>query len=129
MLEPDGKNLGLPPIPAKRYFSVHEVSELCGVKPHLLYYWEHKFAQLKFVRRRGNRRYYKHDGVLLIRRIKELLYDEGLTFRGARNQLDRSIEANHEPGKEPQRGPACGRRRVLGLIKRELRAVLNTLQT
>lgn len=77
----------LPPIPAKRYFTIGEVSELCGVKPHVLRYWEQEFAQLKPVKRRGNRRYYQHHEVLLIRRIRELLYEQGFTINGARNKL------------------------------------------
>ncbi len=82
----------LPPIPAKRYFTIGEVSELCGVKPHVLRYWEQEFTQLKPVKRRGNRRYYQHHEVLLIRRIRELLYEEGFTISGARHRLDQ----NHE---------------------------------
>ena len=78
----------LPPIPAKRYFTIGEVSELCGVKPHVLRYWEQEFTQLKPVKRRGNRRYYQHHEVLLVRRIRELLYHEGFTINGARNRLD-----------------------------------------
>ena len=84
----------LPPIPAKRYFTIGEVSELCGVKPHVLRYWEQEFTQLKPAKRRGNRRYYQHHEVLLVRRIRELLYREGFTISGARNRL----EENH--GKE-----------------------------
>ena len=80
--------LQLPPIPAKRYFTIGEVSELCGVKPHVLRYWEQEFTQLKPVKRRGNRRYYQHHEVLLIRRIRELLYEQGFTISGARNHLD-----------------------------------------
>ncbi|MFL9610306.1 MerR family transcriptional regulator [Methylobacillus sp. Pita2] len=80
----------LPPIPAKRYFTIGEVSELCGVKPHVLRYWEQEFTQLKPVKRRGNRRYYQHHEVLLIRRIRELLYEQGFTISGARNRLDES---------------------------------------
>jgi DNA-binding transcriptional MerR regulator len=83
----------LPPIPAKRYFTIGEVSELCGVKPHVLRYWEQEFTQLKPVKRRGNRRYYQHHEVLLIRRIRELLYEQGFTINGARNRLD-SRETN-----------------------------------
>lgn len=83
----------LPPIPAKRYFTIGEVSELCGVKPHVLRYWEQEFTQLKPVKRRGNRRYYQHHEVLLVRRIRELLYNQGFTISGARNRLD---EASHE---------------------------------
>jgi DNA-binding transcriptional MerR regulator len=77
----------LPPIPAKRYFTIGEVSELCGVKPHVLRYWEQEFTQLRPMKRRGNRRYYQHHEVLLIRRIRELLYEEGFTISGARNRL------------------------------------------
>ena len=80
----------LPAIPAKRYFTIGEVSELCGVKPHVLRYWEQEFAQLKPLKRRGNRRYYQHHEVLLIRRIRELLYEQGFTISGARNRLDES---------------------------------------
>ena len=87
MSEPITK-VQLPPIPAKRYFTIGEVSELCGVKPHVLRYWEQEFTQLKPVKRRGNRRYYQHHEVLLIRRIRELLYEEGFTITGARNRLD-----------------------------------------
>ncbi|MGB2833820.1 MAG: MerR family transcriptional regulator [Methylotenera sp.] len=83
--------LQLPAIPAKRYFTIGEVSELCGVKPHVLRYWEQEFTQLKPVKRRGNRRYYQHHEVLLIRRIRELLYEQGFTISGARLRLD---EAN-----------------------------------
>jgi DNA-binding transcriptional MerR regulator len=79
----------LPPIPAKRYFTIGEVSELCGVKAHVLRYWEQEFSQLKPVKRRGNRRYYQHHEVLLIRRIRELLYEEGFTISGARSKLER----------------------------------------
>ena len=84
----DGSKETLPPIPAKRYFTIGEVSELCGVKPHVLRYWEQEFTQLKPVKRRGNRRYYQHHEVLLVRRIRELLYSQGFTISGARNRLD-----------------------------------------
>src|ERR1700712_3024154 len=77
----------LPSIPAKRYFTIGEVSDLCGVKPYVLRYWEQEFVQLKPMKRRGNRRYYQHHEVLLIRRIRELLYDQGFTISGARNRL------------------------------------------
>ena len=83
-------NSELPPIPAKRYFTIGEVSELCGVKAHVLRYWEQEFTQLKPVKRSGNRRYYQHHEVLLVRRIRELLYREGFTISGARNRLDES---------------------------------------
>jgi len=78
----------LPPIPAKRYFTIGEVSELCAVKPHVLRYWEQEFTQLKPIKRRGNRRYYQHHEVLLIRRIRSLLYEQGFTINGARNRLE-----------------------------------------
>ncbi|MDP2154293.1 MAG: MerR family transcriptional regulator [Methylotenera sp.] len=89
----------LPPIPAKRYFTIGEVSELCGVKPHVLRYWEQEFTQLKPVKRRGNRRYYQHHEVLLIRRIRELLYEQGFTISGARNRLD-VAEFNGKSGQQ-----------------------------
>jgi DNA-binding transcriptional MerR regulator len=82
----------LPAIPAKRYFTIGEVSDLCGVKPYVLRYWEQEFTQLKPMKRRGNRRYYQHHEVLLIRRIRELLYEQGFTISGARNRL---AEQNH----------------------------------
>ncbi len=82
------ERVSLPPIPAKRYFTIGEVSDLCAVKPHVLRYWEQEFTQLKPVKRRGNRRYYQHHEVLLIRRIRELLYEQGFTINGARNRLD-----------------------------------------
>ena len=91
---PERANGGtLPPIPAKRYFTIGEVSDLCGVKPHVLRYWEQEFTQLKPVKRRGNRRYYQHHEVLLIRRIRDLLYEQGFTINGARNRLDENIPA------------------------------------
>ena len=84
----------LPAIPAKRYFTIGEVSELCGVKPYVLRYWEQEFTQLKPMKRRGNRRYYQHHEVLLIRRIRDLLYDQGFTISGARNRLG-DLQASH----------------------------------
>src|ERR687893_82201 len=121
----------LPPIPAKRYFTIGEVSELCGVKPHVLRYWEQEFTQLKPVKRRGNRRYYQHHEVLLIRRIRELLYEEGFTISGARNRLDgaRPDNARIEAEDNPEPAAREGRVPQLGVdvaaIKRELRAVLD----
>jgi DNA-binding transcriptional MerR regulator len=87
-MEAHTPNSSLPQIPAKRYFTIGEVSELCGVKAHVLRYWEQEFTQLKPVKRRGNRRYYQHHEVLLIRRIRQLLYEEGFTISGARSRLD-----------------------------------------
>ncbi|RPH63820.1 MAG: MerR family transcriptional regulator [Burkholderiales bacterium] len=83
----------LPPIPAKRYFTIGEVSELCGVKPHVLRYWEQEFTQLRPMKRRGNRRYYQHHEVLLVRRIRDLLYEQGFTISGARNRLGESAQS------------------------------------
>jgi len=118
----------LPPIPAKRYFTIGEVSELCGVKPHVLRYWEQEFTQLKPVKRRGNRRYYQHHEVLLIRRIRELLYEQGFTISGARNKLDSRAAHQHADGAdvldnflaEPQLDPA--------MIRAELQAILSLLK-
>ena len=129
MLEPKN-NAELPAIPGKRYFTIGEVSELCGVKPHVLRYWEQEFTQLKPVKRRGNRRYYQHHEVLLIRRIRELLYEEGFTISGARNRLDKSLspEDKAEAGVRNGRAPAPGAGVDVAAIKRELRAVLDQLQ-
>jgi len=85
--------VALPSIPAKRYFTIGEVSELCGVKPYVLRYWEQEFTQLRPQKRRGNRRYYQHHEVLLVRRIRDLLYDQGFTISGARNQLSDALSA------------------------------------
>lgn len=85
----------LPPIPAKRYFTIGEVSDLCGVKPYVLRYWEQEFTQLRPMKRRGNRRYYQHHEVLLVRRIRELLYEQGFTISGARNQLSDHTGGSH----------------------------------
>lgn len=86
----------LPTIPAKRYFTIGEVGELCGVKPHVLRYWEQEFTQLRPMKRRGNRRYYQHHEVLMIRRIRELLYDQGFTISGARNKLQELVQAERD---------------------------------
>ena len=102
----------LPPIPAKRYFTIGEVSDLCAVKPHVLRYWEQEFTQLKPVKRRGNRRYYQHHEVLLIRRIRDLLYEQGFTINGARHRLESetyepraAARAAHEHGHGRRRVP------------------------
>ena len=113
----------LPPIPAKRYFTIGEVSELCGVKPHVLRYWEQEFTQLKPVKRRGNRRYYQHHEVLLIRRIRDLLYDQGFTISGARNRLDESVT---EPAKV-LRAAAAGKASLVAMRK-EIKSVLDILR-
>src|ERR1700709_1448578 len=97
----------LPPIPAKRYFTIGEVSELCGVKPHVLRYWEQEFTQLKPVKRRGNRSYYQHHEVLLHRIVGRQLYHPRFTISGARNLPDARIEAKHESGKSMVAGSIC----------------------
>ena len=109
----------LPAIPAKRYFTIGEVSELCGVKPHVLRYWEQEFTQLKPVKRRGNRRYYQHHEVLLIRRIRDLLYDQGFTISGARNRLE---ELTAPPG-----NPASGPKLNFVALRREIQRVIELL--
>ncbi|MBI2311118.1 MAG: MerR family transcriptional regulator [Betaproteobacteria bacterium] len=120
-METATRSEALPPIPAKRYFTIGEVSELCGVKPHVLRYWEQEFTQLKPVKRRGNRRYYQHHEVLLIRRIRELLYEQGFTISGARNRLDEfAAESSREapPAKVD-----------LAYLKREIKSVVDLLRT
>ncbi|GGX81766.1 MerR family transcriptional regulator [Massilia dura] len=118
--------VSLPPIPAKRYFTIGEVSELCGVKPHVLRYWEQEFTQLKPVKRRGNRRYYQHHEVLLIRRIRELLYEQGFTISGARNKLDSRGSAGQEAYDDntPPPPPPLDRE----MIRSELLAILSLLK-
>ncbi len=86
----------LPPIPAKRYFTIGEVGDLCGVKPHVLRYWEQEFTQLRPMKRRGNRRYYQHHEVLMIRRIRDLLYDQGFTISGARNKMQELLQSERD---------------------------------
>jgi DNA-binding transcriptional MerR regulator len=116
-------NSELPPIPAKRYFTIGEVSELCGVKAHVLRYWEQEFSQLKPVKRGGNRRYYQHHEVLLIRRIRQLLYEEGFTISGARSRLDQHAIGQEERTQNSSSGLD------FGAIKRELRDIISLLQT
>jgi len=115
------RKVELPPIPAKRYFTIGEVAELCGVKPHVLRYWEQEFTQLKPVKRRGNRRYYQHHEVLLVRRIRQLLYEQGYTISGARNRLDAAAAAEHEAVRALEGVN-------LGALKRELREVAELLR-
>ncbi len=123
----------LPAIPAKRYFTIGEVSELCGVKPHVLRYWEQEFAQLRAVKRRGNRRYYQHHEVLLVRRIRELLYGEGYTIHGARNILSDNAE-NMEPLKENKEEEKTPLKNVSvdsvvwKTVRKELKAILVLLK-
>ncbi|WP_298393282.1 MerR family transcriptional regulator [Azonexus hydrophilus] len=111
----------LPPIPAKRYFTIGEVSELCGVKPHVLRYWEQEFNQLKPVKRRGNRRYYQHHEVLLVRRIRELLYNQGFTISGARNRLDEGGAVER-----PVAGAEAAQKKSAGL-RDELKSIIEML--
>ncbi|MCC7549506.1 MAG: MerR family transcriptional regulator [Burkholderiales bacterium] len=113
----------LPPIPAKRYFTIGEVSELCGVKPHVLRYWEQEFTQLKPVKRRGNRRYYQHHEVLLVRRIRQLLYEEGFTISGARHRLDQGPSSA-----QPESPPASDSRADLAGLRGEIEAILGILR-
>ncbi len=114
----------LPPIPAKRYFTIGDVSQLCGVKPHVLRYWEQEFAQLKPVKRRGNRRYYQHHEVLLIRRIRDLLYDQGFTISGARNRLDDIVADTAKP----QRAAPVKARTDFNALRTELKDVIDFLR-
>ncbi len=113
-------NSELPPIPAKRYFTIGEVSELCGVKAHVLRYWEQEFTQLKPVKRGGNRRYYQHHEVLLIRRIRQLLYEEGFTISGARSRLDQHAIRQEEAV------PASNLN--IAAFRNELREIITLLQ-
>jgi len=118
----------LPEIPRKRYFAIGEVSELCAVKPHVLRYWEQEFPQLKPVKRRGNRRYYQQDDVLLIRRIRNLLYEQGFTISGARQRLKElacaPLAANDEPAPASIARTPQARKKALGEIRSELEELL-----
>src|SRR5688572_25197648 len=118
----------LPAIPAKRYFTIGEVSELCGVKPHVLRYWEQEFTQLKPLKRRGNRRYYQHHEVLLIRRIRELLYEHGFTINGARNRLEEP--AGSQPLGTSSRDKTMTVPQPIspGNIRKELKSILKMLE-
>ena len=112
----------LPAIPAKRYFTIGEVSELCGVKPHVLRYWEQEFTQLKPVKRRGNRRYYQHHEVLLIRRIRQLLYEEGFTISGARHRLEQAVE------QAAKSSTGSGAKVSASTLRKEIKNVLDSLR-
>ncbi len=114
----EGEGGGLPPIPGKRYFTIGEVSELCGVKPHVLRYWEQEFPQLKPVKRRGNRRYYQQHDVLMVRQIRNLLYEQGFTIGGARLQL---------AGESP-RQDASQSQQIIREIRAELEQILQGLK-
>lgn len=116
---PDSGLEPLPPIPAKRYFTIGEVSELCGVKPHVLRYWEQEFTQLRPAKRRGNRRYYQHHEVVLVRRIRELLYAQGFTISGARHQLEGQAIHEQEEVEESARLKA-----VLQTVRADLAEIL-----
>ena len=120
----------LPPIPAKRYFTIGEVSDLCGVKPHVLRYWEQEFTQLKPVKRRGNRRYYQHHEVLLIRRIRDLLYEQGFTINGARNRLDESgaAKAAAATSMAPDPAPSAAQASGIAAMRRDLLAIAELLR-
>jgi DNA-binding transcriptional MerR regulator len=113
-----GSNSELPVIPAKRYFTIGEVSELCGVKPHVLRYWEQEFPNLKPVKRRGNRRYYQRHDVLMIRQIRSLLYDQGFTITGARQRLD-GVQGRMESSISHQ---------IVRQVRQELEEVLQILR-
>lgn len=116
-------NSALPPIPAKRYFTIGEVSELCGVKAHVLRYWEQEFTQLKPVKRGGNRRYYQHHEVLLIRRIRQLLYEDGFTISGARSRLDQQVTKQAEATPVEVKSSLS-----IGDLRREIHDVIALLQ-
>ncbi|MFH2134991.1 MAG: MerR family transcriptional regulator [Pseudomonadota bacterium] len=121
-------NSGLPPIPAKRYFTIGEVSALCGVKAHVLRYWEQEFTQLKPLKRGGNRRYYQHHEVLLIRRIRQLLYEEGFTISGARSRLDQSHAQEADNTVQEARASSGVSALVISELRRELSDILKTLR-
>jgi DNA-binding transcriptional MerR regulator len=127
MMENVTPSNALPPIPAKRYFTIGEVSELCGVKAHVLRYWEQEFTQLKPVKRRGNRRYYQHHEVLLIRRIKELLYEHGFTIHGARSRLGQGMVEAALP--VPDSVAAHSSSVNLALLKDEIKSVVSLLRS
>jgi DNA-binding transcriptional MerR regulator len=127
----------LPAIPAKRYFTIGEVSELCGVKPYVLRYWEQEFTQLKPMKRRGNRRYYQHHEVLLVRRIRALLYDQGFTISGARNRLSDGGAALQEddepaqtatPASPASKPPVAGAQLSASQLREELQSIRDMLQ-
>ena len=114
-----GNNSELPPIPSQRYFTIGEVSDLCGVKPHVLRYWEQEFPQLKPIKRRGNRRYYQRHDVIMIRQIRGLLYDQGFTIGGARQQLS-GDEAKDDSNQSQQ---------IIKQMRSELEDILSILKS
>ena len=128
MPDPSRANSDLPPIPAKRYFTIGEVSELCGVKPHVLRYWEQEFTQLKPLKRRGNRRYYQHHEVLLIRRIRELLYEHGFTINGARNRLEEPAGSSVMRDSHGQKTMTVPQPISPSNIRKELKSILKMLE-
>lgn len=120
------EQLDLPEIPSKRYFAIGEVSKLCGVKPHVLRYWEQEFPQLKPVKRRGNRRYYQHEDVLMVRRIRSLLYEQGFTITGARQRL-KDMPKPGEAANAPAPAPKAAKKRELKTLRSELEDMLKIL--
>ena len=132
-------DLPLPPIPAKRYFTIGEVADLCGVKTHVLRYWEQEFTQLRPVKRRGNRRYYQHHEVLMIRRIRDLLYEQGFTISGARNRLQELAQREREPvapvaaevvgAQRPEAAPGPGSQPAMLALPPQLRRELQEIRS
>ena len=127
MAEPRQIKADLPPIPAKRYFTIGEVSDLCAVKPHVLRYWEQEFTQLKPVKRRGNRRYYQHHEVLLIRRIRDLLYEQGFTINGARHRLETEALGDAELPSAPRNSRSAASP-LASLSPAEIRQVIEEIR-
>ena len=123
-MEAHKPNSELPPIPAKRYFTIGEVSDLCGVKAHVLRYWEQEFTQLKPVKRSGNRRYYQHHEVMLIRRIRELLYEQGFTISGARNRLE-----HPEVTQDEAAASSAAAAQQNSVLRQEIRDIIALLST
>jgi len=131
-MEPSRTRAELPPIPAKRYFTIGEVSDLCAVKPHVLRYWEQEFTQLRPVKRRCNRRYYQHHEVLLIRRIRDLLYEQGFTINGARHRLESdpatAVPTSAPGNRRPEGGSSQDERRASSLSSAQIRQVIEEIR-